>query len=139
MENTNGSKLFGILFAFIGGLIGSIPWVLVYVFLERIQALLVILVGICAFYGYILGNKDITFKGAIIVVLVALVAATLVSFGVIPAILILKETHSLSIEAFKAVYSYKPFVDAMKIDYLKSMLFMAIGVFGFLKACKEEA
>ena len=138
MEEVKGNKLLGILYAFLGSLLGSIPWVLVYTFLDRISAFLVILVGIFAFYGYFIGNKDVTFKDALIIVVIALIAATLVSFGVIPAILIFKEIHTFSFDALKSVYSYKPFMNAMKIDYFKSMLFMAIGVFGFLKAFKQE-
>ncbi|MCQ2554179.1 MAG: hypothetical protein MJ171_00820, partial [Clostridia bacterium] len=75
----NGSSLRGILGAFIGALIGSIPWFIAYAFLDFFSAWLGALVGFTSLYGYkkMGGVKDT--KKATVVTLLTSAAAIVIS------------------------------------------------------------
>ena len=50
-ENNNG-YLLGILGAILGGLVASLPWIIMYVYLEMMWSFMAFLIGYGAFLGY---------------------------------------------------------------------------------------
>lgn len=52
MEEVNNNRLIAIIISLIGGIIGTIPWVLVYVYGNMIVAILAVFIAMAAWKGY---------------------------------------------------------------------------------------
>ena len=89
-EQTKNKYLIGILGALLGAFIGSIPWILLYVFGNMIYAILSILIVAGAFYGYKLTKAKIDKKLPIILSIASFIAITATMLLIIPIIYIFK-------------------------------------------------
>ncbi|MBP3634940.1 MAG: hypothetical protein J6J17_00575 [Bacilli bacterium] len=128
----------GIIGALIGGVIGVIPWILVYVYGEYMFSLIAIFIGLGASFGYkklggVMNKKTPIIIGAISVVVV--VVATLL---VIPCMLILKEGYSLNGYTFELLYSNSNFTKAITHDLLVSIFFVILGIIPVINNIKRE-
>ena len=92
------SYLKGILGALLGGIIASIPWILVYVYANMMFSVLAIFIAMGALKGYQLFKGKIDKKLSIIITVVSLLSVVVSTLLIIPCLLLLKESIGISIE-----------------------------------------
>ncbi len=131
LDNSNnsarGSYLFGIIGALIGGIIGSIPWILVYVYGNMMFSALAIFIAAGEFLGYKLCRGKIDKKLPLIIMILAVIVVSIATLLVIPTILIKNEGVEVTIETLKNVYSNRQFASAIIRDYAISVVFTILG------------
>ena len=131
-EQTKNKYLIGILGALLGAFIGSIPWILLYVFGNMIYAILSILIVAGAFYGYKLTKAKIDKKLPIILSIASFIAITATMLLIIPIIYMVKEEVPVSIETIQILYQSEEFVTAISTDYIVSLLFCLVVIGGIV-------
>ncbi len=137
-ENNNG-YLLGILGAILGGLVASLPWIIMYVYLEMMWSFMAFLIGYGAFLGYKLFKGKMDIKVPYIIGVVSLVVIIFTTLYVIPALLVIKEGVTPSFEVIKLLYSNSEFVGAITQDLIFAILFTVLGVSGIFKTLKNQA
>ena len=137
MEQEN-NRIVAIIFSLIGGLIGTIPWILVYVYGNMIVALLAIIIAMAAWKGYNLAKGKIDKYVPTIIVIISVISVTIATFIIIPALLLVKGGNSVTIEAIKELYEYRSFASAITKDYLISLLFTFLGISGVITNMKNQ-
>ena len=125
-EQVKNRYFIGTLGALIGAFIGTIPWILAYVFGDVIYALLSIVIVIGAFYGYKITKAKINKKLPIILSVVSFIAISVTMLVIIPIILMNKSNIPLTWEYFQAVYAESTISTAILKDYIISLLFCFI-------------
>ncbi len=128
----------GILGAIAGGLIASLPWIIFYVYLDMLWSLLAIPIALGAFYGYKLFKGKVDKKLPIIISVISVLVITLVTLVIIPLLLLLKENLTANIEALKLLYSISEFKTNIIKDYIFSLLFTVLGIYGTIKNIKSS-
>lgn len=131
-------RILGIIGSLIGGLIASLPWVLMYVYGEMIWSMLAIIIAIGALKGYQIfkGPNDKGLPWIIgIVTLVSVVISTLVF---IPFLSMAKEGLEVSMFNFRLLYRYEPFVEAITKDLIWSIFFAILGISGIVGNLKRQ-
>lgn len=118
-QKENGNYLLGTIGAILGGIIGAIPWALVYYFANLNTALLAILVGFGAIKGYTLFKGKFTKKTKILISLISLIV--LVAVDLIGLPLIYAVTYSVDLKAFYT---------QMKSEIIHDLIFTVL--FGFI-------
>ena len=126
-KEQKGNYITGIIGAIIGGLIGAVPWILVYIYGNMMVALLAILIAGGAYYGYKLCKGKITKRLPIIIMLISLVIVAIVSLLIIPAILIHSEGLNVSMETIEYLYKDSEFSSAIIRDTVIAVIFTAVG------------
>ncbi len=128
VENENsGSYLKGILGAVIGGVVGIIPWILVYVYGNMMFSALAILIAVCEFYGYKIFKGKVDKKLPAFILGIALVLISLTVWVAIPAIIIAKTGLPINAQAFRVLYADSEFVSNLTQDFLVSAVFTLLG------------
>ena len=94
----SGNYLLGTIGAILGGIIGAIPWTLVYFFANYNIALLAILVGMGAIKGYTIFKGKFTKKTKILISIISLIILVSVELIVLP--LIYTVAYSVDLKAF---------------------------------------
>ena len=138
MKNSSNYPL-AIIGGIIGGLIASIPWILLYVYANFIVSFLAVPIAMGVSLGYQkLGgpaNKAlptiITVKSLIIVAFVATV--------IIPLLLLHNEGFDASFHNLRLIYEYDEFFWAIMRDLAISLIFVFIGIRGVITKLKQEA
>lgn len=137
-ENNKGYIL-GILGAVLGGLVASLPWIIMYVYLEMMWSFMAFLIGYGAFLGYKLFKGKMDIKVPYIIGVVSIVVIIFTTLYVIPALLVIKESIVPSFEVLKFLYSDSEFFGAIIQDLIFAVLFTVLGVSGIFKTLKEQA
>lgn len=127
IKNPKGNYLTGIIGAIIGGLIGAVPWILVYIYGNMMVALLAILIAGGAYYGYKLCKGKITKKLPIIITIISLIIVAIVSLVIIPVILIHTEGMNVNIDTIQYLYQDEEFTSAIIRDTVIAVIFTAVG------------
>ena len=130
--------LTGIIGAFIGGMIASIPWILVYVYGNMILSLLAIIIAFGALKGYQLLKGYEDNKLPIIIVIISLVCVTISTLVIIPLLLLAKEGYAVSFESLKILYTSSEFFGAIIKDYIISIIFTLLGISGTIANIKKS-
>lgn len=130
--------LLGILGALIGGLIATIPWVLVYVYANMIYSILAIFVAIGALKGYQIFKGTVDKKLPIIIIVISLLSITIATLLIIPCLLMIKEDIAISIANLKLIYSNNDFITAMTRDFIISIVFTCLGISGVISSIKKQ-
>ena len=138
MEKQNNNYILGIIGALLGALIASIPWVLVYVYGNMILSLLAIIIALGAVKGYKLLKGKLDKKTPIIIIVISLLAVTLSTLVIIPALLLIKDGFELSISNMNLLYDSSEFMSALLKDYVISLIFTALGISGVIAKVKGE-
>ena len=86
-EKVKRKYVIGTIGALLGAFLGSIPWILAYVFGDVIYALLSIVIVIGAFYGYKITKAKIDKKLPVILSIVSFIAITVTMLIIIPIII----------------------------------------------------
>ena len=132
-------KVKGIIGALLGALIFSIPWVIVYVYLNYILSILALLIA----YGSLLFYKKfggiITKKTSVLITISSLLAITVSTFLIMPILLIAKEGNGLDLSYLEVLYASKEFTTALTHDYIISVIFTFLGIGGIIANINKEA
>ena len=126
-KEVNGNYISGIIGATIGGIIGTIPWILVYVFGNMMLSILAAVIAIGEFYGYKLFKGKITKKLPIIMTVIAIIIITIATFLVIPACLLAQDDYIVNMDNISRLYTYSDFTNALIRDYIISLVFTLLG------------
>lgn len=141
MENDvrkENGYLVGILGALLGGLVATLPWILLYVYANMMYSYLALLIALGAIKGYELCKGKIDKKLPIIIGVVSVFSISVATLVIIPNLLLIKEYGETSLEAFKSLYSFSEFKSAMVHDYIFSLLFTFLGAGGVLVSVKQQ-
>lgn len=131
MENKN--RFFrGILGGFLFGLLASIPWILVYFFLNYFIAYLGALIGIGVVYGYKMFTDTLDKKMPIFVSIITLFIITLISLVIVPGVLLLENGIPLSLDNYIFLYQIEGMLPSLLKEYFISILFAALGAGGYI-------
>ena len=131
-EKTKKRYVIGIIGALLGAFIGSIPWILAYIFGNVIYAILSIVIVIGAFYGYKITKAKIDKKLPVILSIVSFIAISVTMLIIIPIILMHKSEISLTFEFFTTLYQTEEVATALIKDYVISLLFCFIVIGGII-------
>lgn len=131
-EQKNNKFLLGIIGATIGAFIGTIPWILMYVYGSMIVAILSVLIAIGSYQGYKLTKATIDKKLPVIVAVTSVVAVTVATFVIIPLALLAKEDLGATFENLEIIYNESEFTSAIIGDYVISLIFTALGISGIV-------
>ena len=77
-EKVKNNYVLGVLGALIGAFVGSIPWILMYVYGNMMYSLLAILIVLCSYYGYKITKAKIDRKLPVILSITSFIAGLLV-------------------------------------------------------------
>lgn len=132
------SYIKGILGSLIGGILFSIPWVLVYVYLNYILSILAAVIALGAFTFYKLCGGKINKKAPLIIGISSVLSVTLAMFVIIPIFLLFKEGYGFNINKFKLLYMNNTFISAIMKDYITSLIFTALGISGVIANIRNE-
>lgn len=128
----------GIIGGFIGGLIATIPWILMYVYGNMILSLLAIIIAMGVLKGYQIAKGKIDNKLPIIVTTLSILSVTLATFIIIPIFLMIKEDININMDNFLYIYDNSSFVSAIIRDYVVSLLFTFLGISGVIANIKKQ-
>lgn len=142
-EKKNNKFILGIIGAIIGAFIGTIPWLLVYIFGNHIVAILSIFIAMGGYQGYKITKATMDKKLPVIVALSSIVAITVANLVVAPLIMLAKEDIGASFDNLEFIYENSEFKAAIAHDYIISLLFTILGISGIVanlnKQIKEGA
>lgn len=124
--------------AMLGGLVATLPWVLVYVYGNMMYSILAIFVAMGALFGYQLFKGEINKNLPIKIVIVSLLSITIATLVIIPCLLLAHEGAVVSIDNFKYLYSDSDFIKGIITDYIVSVLFTLLGISGVIKSIKNQ-
>ena len=120
----------GIIGAFIGGIIASIPWILLYIYGGMMSSYFAFIIGIGALKGY--QYKGLTDRNiGKIITIVSLIIITLVTFIIIPLISLVQFDRA-SINNLITLYSFSPFASLIMRNYVVSVIFTLLGLRGVM-------
>lgn len=117
----------GILGAIIGGFIGALPWLLIYVYGEMMYSILTVLIAFSALKGYqiLKGKED---KKLPIIIAVISFAVLIVCNLVIAPLLMLKQNGLLmNFKNLQLLYKSDIFMSALMHDFVISIVFTILG------------
>ena len=124
----------GIIGAFIGGLIASIPWILLYIYGGMMSSYFAFIIGIGALKGY--QYKGLTDRNiGKIITIVSLIIITLVTFIIIPLISLLQFDRA-TINNLITLYSFSTFTSLIMRNYVVSVIFTLLGLRGVMNRLK---
>lgn len=127
----------GFIGAFLGGILFTLPWVLLYVYFNFLFSLLGAVIGFGAYKAYkLFGGKDGN-RTALIITIASLLAITVATFLIIPLWLIAKEGYGLSFGLLAKLYNNGNFVSGIIRDYIISLVFTLLGISGIIRNIKS--
>ena len=138
MEGKNNNRLIAIICSLIGALIGTIPWVLLYVYGNMIVAILAVIVAFMALKGYNLAKGKMDKYTPKIIAVVSLTSISIATLVFIPMLLMLKETGITGIDALSSFYEIEEYQRAILGDYIISLLFAILGISGVISSIRNE-
>lgn len=128
----------GIIGALIGGILFTLPWILVYVYANWLLSILGAVIGFGAFTFYKLFKGKVDKKTPVIIIVASILSITIATFIIIPFWLIAKEGHGFSVFYFKYLYTSGEFVAGIIGDYIISLLFTMLGISGIITSINKE-
>ena len=137
-KKVKGSYITGIIGAIIGGLIATVPWVLMYVYGNMMLSALAIIIAAGEFYGYKLFRGKMTKALPAIIMILSVLIVALTTFGVIPAILLHNNGLTVSMDTMKLLYSDSEFIDGITRDGLISVVFTLLGASAITANIKKK-
>lgn len=126
-KEKTGSYLTGIIGAIIGGIIATIPWILVYVYGNMMLSILAAIIAGGEFLGYKICKGKIDKKLPIIIMVIAVIIVMVTTLAIIPALLIQKQGLPVSITNVQKLYGSSEFSTAITKDCIISVVFTILG------------
>ncbi len=137
-KEVKGSYITGIIGAIIGGLIATVPWILMYVYGNMMLSALAIIIAAGEFYGYKLFKGKMTKALPAIIMVISVLIVALTTFGVIPAILLHNNELTVSMDTMKLLYSDSDFIDGITRDGLIAIVFTLLGASAITANIKKK-
>ena len=138
VKTKNNRFILGVVLAFIGAMVATIPWVVAYVHFNLMWSALAIIIAIGAFLGYKISKATIDKKLPIVIIIVSLISITISTLVIIPLLLISQEGLEMSIENLKFLYGYDEFKSAIIQDYIISLVFTILGISGTVASLNNQ-
>ncbi len=135
MKNKNYIALLG---AVLGGLVASIPWILMYLFGNMILSLLATLIAVGAIFGYKLFKGEYFKQLPIFISVISIIIVTLDNLVVIPLIELKQGGYIVSFSNLAILYTIDSFKTAIIKDYVISLIFTILGISGVIKNLKNQ-
>lgn len=126
-KEENRRYLTGILGAIIGGIIATIPWILMYVYGNVMLSILAAIIAGGEFLGYKICKGKIDKKLPIIIMVIAVIIVMVTTLAIIPALLIQKEGLPVSVTNVQKLYGSSEFSTAITRDCIISVVFTILG------------
>lgn len=123
----NGSYFVGFLGAVLGGLIATIPWILMYVYGNMMLSALSIVIAAGEFYGYKLFKGKVTKKLPITIMVLAVLIVVLTTLVIIPVFLLMSEGININLNSIKFLYQSEEFTQAIIKDTIIAVIFTLLG------------
>lgn len=137
MEKNNYIK--GIFGAIIGGILFSLPWILVYVYANYILSILATIIAFGALKFYKFFGGKVNKKTSIIIALASILSITVATFIIIPFWIVAKEGYGFSFEYVGLLYNSSEFLSGIIRDYIVSIIFTVLGISGVIASVNKEA
>ena len=129
----------GIIGGVIGGLIATIPWILLYVYGGFMFSLLAALVAFGANIGYRFLKGPIDKKLPIIISVISVLSVVFVTLLVIPILMLMDVGAAASLENLQYLYTENPeFVAEHFKNLAIAIVFTFIGIAGVIRNIKDE-
>lgn len=135
MKNKDYIALLG---AVLGGLVASIPWILMYLFGNMILSPLATLIAAGAIFGYKLFKGEYFKQLPIFISVISVIIVTLDNLVVIPLIELKQGGYIVSFSNLAILYTIDSFKTAIIKDYVISLIFTIIGISGVIKNLKNQ-
>lgn len=135
MKNKNYIALLG---AVLGGLVASIPWILMYLFGNMILSPLATLIAVGAIFGYKLFKGEYFKQLPIFISVISIIIVTLDNLVVIPLIELKQGGYIVSFSNLAILYTIDSFKTAIIKDYVISLIFTILGISGVIKNLKNQ-
>lgn len=137
-EARKGSYITGTIGAILGGIMASVPWILVYTFGNMIVAALALLIAGGALLGYKLLKGRIGKAVPVIIAIISIIVVTLITLVICPIILMAKEGMEITIFNFKMLYASSQIKSAIIQDLIISLLFTALGITSVIRSISVQ-
>ena len=128
----------GIIGGLIGGILASVPWILLYVYGNMIYSLLAAIIAMGVNFGYRKLGGEVDKKLPTIITVLSLVSIVFVTLVIIPLLLLAKEGWAMSIPNLKFLYENTEFTAAIFKDLAWAILFTFMGIAGIVRKIKME-
>ena len=119
----------GIIGAIIGGLIASIPWILLYVYGNLMLSALSIVISAGVFYGYKLFEGKMTKALPTIEVIISILITIITMIVLIPIFLMQSEGTAINVDNIKDLYENVKFLELISSDSIIAIIFSIFGAF----------
>lgn len=138
MEEQRGNIALGIIGAFLGAFVATIPWILMYIYGEMILSVLAIIIAAGALFGYKKLNGPIDKRLPIIISIASIVSVVVSTLVIIPLLLLKTEGLEMSIDNLQALYKFQEFASAITKDLIISVAFTILGISGIVSTTKKQ-
>lgn len=137
-ETEEKNYLFGLLGALMGGILGSVPWILVQVFLNRIVAVLAIVIGLGALKGYGILKGRMGPLTRWIILFSTIVSVVLAQYAGL-AIELIRNDIPVSYGNFVIAFSIPEVVDSFRANLIMSLILALLGIAGMFFGMKGDS
>lgn len=137
-KEENGRYLIGIIGAVIGGIIATIPWILMYVYGNVMLSMLAAIIAGGEFLGYKICKGKIDKKLPIIIMIIAVIIVIVTTLAIIPVLLIQKEGLPVSVTNVQKLYGSSEFSTAIIRDCIISVVFTILGTSVVTSTIKKQ-
>ncbi len=121
------NNFLGILGAILGGLVASIPWILVYIYGNVMMSVLSIIIAVGVFYGYKLFGGKVTKSLPITIIIISVLIVIFTTLVSIPVFFIHSEGVDVSFNAIKILYEDMDFLEGISSDAIIATIFTIFG------------
>lgn len=136
MEKKN--YILGVIGALLGGIIATIPWILMYIYGNMMFSALAIIIGWCSLKGYKLLKGPDTKYLPLIITTVSIVSVSLATLIIIPLALLYKEGFEASFSNLQLLYQANEFLGGILKDFVIAVVFTILGISGIIKSLKSQ-
>lgn len=132
------SYFMGIVGALLGGVVATIPWILLYIYGNMMLSILAFVIGYGALYGYKLFHGIVDKNTSWIITIVSLISVTVATLVVIPLWILHNQGYVISFENLSNLYTMSAFKSAILRDFVISIVFTLLGISGVISKIKQE-
>lgn len=139
-KNKKGSYILGTIGAILGGLVATIPWIIIYIYANMIIAVLATIIAGGAYLGYKIFRGKIGKAFPVIITIVSLLIITVVTTVICPTILMVQAGYPMTIDNLLGLYSdvQADVRTAIVEDLIVSLLFTIIGIAALIKNISNQ-
>ena len=145
LVKVKNNNFWGFIGAILGGLVASIPWILVYAYGNIMISALAIFIAVGVFYGYKLFGGKITKSLPITLIVISILVDIFTILISIPIFFIHSEGADINFSTIKYLYEELNFLQGISIDAIIAIIFsifgagiIAIGIRKIIKYGEKE-